>query len=534
MAKPKRARRGALGTAAPAVQEAPAAAPAGVTPAVGTAILLLAIGIAGRLGAHLSLFFPSWTDENVHLYVARRISEGATLYRDIDSARPPLVILPLAALIRVGLAPLLAARVLVFLAALATSCVTFLGAQALFSRRAAVLATAFYLLSPELIARLPYTGIQLVQLGATLCLVLTLLGRPLGAGAAFGLALGAGQHSLVIGGLAGIWFLVRDRRQALWFVVGVAGAFAAVFGLAWLLGAQHLWENLVARHLYHLSGGGGGTTGLGPLLLAWIGDNLLLFALAGGTLLTRTPRAPAGSPARSERAARAVAAALAMHLAVLLLMSAGHFLYAVPVFPLVCLLAGRGGDQLGTWLWRPAAGAGQRGRLIATGALGAVAISMVGWKVAQSQQQGNGEALAFLPYPRLAQMARMQRLDVCALIAKDIDRRLPAAATVFGHGPVAAQVALDGGRRVAGELADLAPRWIEEGTVSRRSVITGIENDAVGALVTPAWLLVQDPEFRAYLDRCYRRPQVYPRPRTGDGRGVPDLLLFWRNDLPRP
>ena len=41
---------------------------------------------------HHSTYHPSWTDENLHLYVASRVAEGAGLYGDIRSARPPLVI----------------------------------------------------------------------------------------------------------------------------------------------------------------------------------------------------------------------------------------------------------------------------------------------------------------------------------------------------------------------------------------------------------------------------------------------------------
>src|SRR6187549_1243408 len=82
--------------------------------------LLVAAAVA-LIWKHYAGFFLSWTDEQIHFYVARRMAEGAVLYRDIGSARPPLVLFPLAWLIRAGCSPLLAGRALVFSTQLATA-----------------------------------------------------------------------------------------------------------------------------------------------------------------------------------------------------------------------------------------------------------------------------------------------------------------------------------------------------------------------------------------------------------------------------
>jgi hypothetical protein len=538
------ARSGARGNLAEVpAQDGRARALWGSRSAVIAAVVLLGVGVALVIDAHAALFFAGWTDENVHAYVARRISEGAVLYRDVESARPPLVILPLALFIRLGLSPLLAARGLVVLATLATAAVLLLGGRRLFSLRAGVLAATFLLMSPEVVARLQYTGMHLVELGTTTCLVLALLGRPLPAGAAFGLALGAGQHSLIMGTLAGLWLAYRQRGRALWFVAGFAGALIAVFGLARLMGGQHLWENLIARHLYHLGGSvGDEKSDLGPLLLPWIADNLLIFALAL-VAIVRPPsdRRGPGEPGIAQLSAstvrssvRALGAAAAIHLGAVLVMSGGLFLYVVPIFPLVCLLAGEGADRVLTWVVAPLAKAARRPR-IAAAVGGAMLVALAGWKVAQDQQQmPQLPVLPFFPHPRIGELVHVQNLHVVDVIAHDLDRKMAPGETLFGHGPIVAQAAIAAKRRVAGELADLAPRWIEQGMVSQRSVITKIENDGVGAMITPQWLLVRDPQFHSYLEACYQRPQRYPRARAGDGRGLPDIYVYLRKQVARP
>jgi len=84
------------------------------------AALLLAASTA-LLWKHRSGYFLSWTDEQIHYYVARRIAEGAVLYRDAQSARPPLALFPIAWLIKAGCTPLLAGRTMVFGTQLATA-----------------------------------------------------------------------------------------------------------------------------------------------------------------------------------------------------------------------------------------------------------------------------------------------------------------------------------------------------------------------------------------------------------------------------
>src|SRR5678810_1206746 len=83
------------------------------------AALLLAL-VVSFLAFQAALFFPSWSDENIHTAVAAEVVAGRRLYTEVLSARPPMSIWPLVWLQWIGLVPLAAARVLTLLATLAT------------------------------------------------------------------------------------------------------------------------------------------------------------------------------------------------------------------------------------------------------------------------------------------------------------------------------------------------------------------------------------------------------------------------------
>jgi hypothetical protein len=159
---------------------------------------LFMAAVGALLSKHYVQFFYSWTDEQIHFYVARRLAEGAVLYRDIDSARPPLVVLPLSWLIRMGCPPLLGGRALVLGTQLATAGLLFWGGRRLASWRAGALTALLFLSSPEVFDRIHYTGIHLVALTATACVLFSLRAQPLRAGLSLGLTLAADQHGLVV------------------------------------------------------------------------------------------------------------------------------------------------------------------------------------------------------------------------------------------------------------------------------------------------------------------------------------------------
>ena len=89
-------------------------------------------------------------------------------------------------------------------------------------------------------------------------------------------------------------------------------------------------------------------------------------------------------------------------------------------------------------------------------------------------------------------------------------------------------LAMERGLRVAGELADLNPNWVEAGTVSREEVVARIEADHVGTVISPPWGLLQDPYFKKYVLACYQKPAIFTPPEGEPGAGLPEILVFAR------
>ena len=501
-------------------------------------LLVLAVGVV--IWVQAKCFFFQWTDEQIHLYVALRVSQGAVLYRDIQSARPPLILYPAALLIKLGVPPLLAGRVLVVLSQFATASLLFWGGWRLASLRTGGLAALLFLLSPEVATRIHYAGIQIVTLAVCACVLLSLRLRPFLAGLACGLALGAGQHGVVICGVAGTWMTVRRWRDGVWFTLGALLVSVAIFGGAWALGGRSLWESLVGHHLYHLKGHGNHAIWI--LLTPWLYEHtpLILCALAamGVPSVTQRKENHIEPKLSSQWIVGLPLIAVTAHMAVTLSMSGGLFLYIVVVTPLLALLAGLGIDGVFAWVKQQSQQSTARGHralrtVLALGAM-AIAISGAAWAKAQTHQEHLDDLpYSFWPHLRHLKMASIQKLDVASKVATAL-ATVPKSRTLFGQPTIVSAVALSGGWRVAGELADLAPRWIEQGTVSREEITSRIEQDGVAAFVTPPWELVRDPYFKAYLATCYGKPTIFDPPANLPGQGIPGILVYSHLELPSP
>jgi hypothetical protein len=206
-------------------------------------------------------------------------------------------------------------------------------------------------------------------------------------------------------------------------------------------------------------------------------------------------------------------------------------LYLYPAVPLAALLAGAGLDAG----LRAAAAALREARqhkgraalaLVLPAAL--VAAWTLGAALSRDRyQQRDHEVYPLLPHARHVAMARLQKLDVATAIADVVRRELKPGETIFGYPTIASAVALRAGCRISGELADLAPRWLAQGTVSRREVMLALEADKIRFFVTPRSFFEQDRFFRDYLEHCFAAPRRFLRT-GGDGRGVPNLDLFER------
>ncbi len=470
-------------------------------------LLILSAALLATCWFHVATFFTRWTDENVHLYVAQRVLEGARLYAAIPSARPPLALLPLVAGLGLGLPPLLVARLAVVLCLVLTAATLWWAGR---RQWAGLAAAALFLLLPEAFARGAYTGIHWVALGCLCCVVLTLRGRLFAAGLAGGLALAAGQHAAVLVAGAGLISLVRSRAQVLRFAGGLGvglGVPLAVVAVA--AGPAAVWQDLVARHLYHLGHAAPSAEGdLSFFLLSTAFENLpwLGLAVLGAVW-------PQGNV--EVRRARALVGLLVVaHLGVVASMTGGLVLYLFPAMPLLALLAGHGLVAV----LRP--GPGRWALVVVAALLGG------GWFLAQARYEARDHrGYAFVPMLRQVEMSRLQRLVVAERVVAALEPVLHEGDTLFGAPPLVTAVAGAMHHRVAGDLADLAPRWLQLGLVSRKTVIETIEADRVRAFVVDHGVYEHDPVFTEYLSRCYGPPRFFER-EAGDGAGVPRVSVY--------
>ena len=496
--------------------------------------VLFAAAVGALVWNHCATFFLSWTDEQVHFYVAHRMAEGAVLYRDIESARPPLVLFPLASLIKAGCPPLLAGRALVLASQLATAGLLLWGGWRLSSRRAGGMAALLFLTSPEAFSRIHYTGIQLVALTASACVLFSLRSQPLRAGLFFGLSLATDQHGLVVCSVVALLTIARRPRDALSFAIGALIISAIVFGGMRAMGGRHLWQSLVELHFFHLRVGQGGSSHFWELFTPWLYEHGYLFVGAGVAIVllgVRRTEVRIGDDARppSSRSVPALLFVVIAHIAVVLAMTEASFLYIVVIAPLLTLLAGIGFDVTVTW-WRQCSQLSQvrarrASRLMLAGAIAVLALTAGGWAAACAHRERLDERhYSFWPHLRHGQLARSQQLDVARRVATD--SILPKEGTIFGDPTIVSAVALQSGLRVSGELADLNPSWIQTGAIGREQVVSRIERDHVAVVITPPWFLVQDPYFRSYLAACYQQPKVFSPPQSGPGEGLPDIVVF--------
>ena len=179
---------------------------------------------------HQQLYFDSWSDENTNLYVANAVADGLALYGDIPSARPPMAIFPVAALIKMGLKPLMAGRTVVFLTIVATGLVLWFLGKKFWGEWAGLAASLLFLLGPAAANRTTFTGIELVSFWCLLTVGFILLKRPWWSGLFAAMAVATGQHSAILVGATFVISLFLLGRQFYRFVLPFLGLmFSSMF-----------------------------------------------------------------------------------------------------------------------------------------------------------------------------------------------------------------------------------------------------------------------------------------------------------------
>jgi len=508
--------------------------------------LALAFGVGFLLAVQHSTFFFTWSDENIHAYTAGRVAAGEVLYRDVHTARPPLAILPVSAVIALGVGPFAATRIILVLANLLAGIVVLWWAKRAYGRAAGTAACLLFLLSAGIAGEYSYTGMQVVVCCTTAMLAATWAGRSTFAGFAAGAAICAGQHAFPLVVVALLHELSRGRRRVIAFLAGAAATVALVLLPFVLASPSGVWRDLVSHHLYHTEAAVDEQIArLHPHLFLWILDNAPLFFFALAALAVPSaflhgwpPRRAAAGRNGSDPALFLVAAVLAQTVAVFGIRG-GIVMYLWPVLPLLAVLSARffspgefatslaatEGDSIGTAL----AKFGRERWLVAGCGL---VVVLVSWDAARERNERHDDRpYSFLPVARATETAEMQRMTVADQIADAVQRSPARERPIFGHSTLVAVVALRTGRRIAGGWGDFDPRWFVVGAEDRAAVARRLEEERVEFFLAPNWFFLKDPFMQAYLRRCYRPPVEFPRL---DGSGIPRMFLFTHRAGPGP
>jgi hypothetical protein len=253
--------------------------------------------------------------------------------------------------------------------------------------------------------------------------------------------------------------------------------------------------------------------------------------LAVALLGIRRANATGGNTGQpSSGVVRVLLLVLSAHVAIVLAMKESVFLYVAVIAPLLTLLAAMGFDATLAWLrqrrQQTRVEARRASGVVMAGALAAAALTAGGWAAARSYREGLDERpYSFWPHVLHGQVLRSQKLDVARWV--DSESMLPKGGTIFGDPTIVSVLALRSGLRVAAELADLNPVWVEGGTVRPEEVVSRIERDGVAAVISPPWGLVQDPYFKSYLFACYGKPRPFFPPQSGPGEGLPPFIMVF-------
>jgi hypothetical protein len=485
------------------------------------AAILFALAV-GLLAVYHRLQY-NWVlgDENEHLYVAHRIASGVALYGGIHSARPPLIFAPVVALLHLGLPLLLAARLCVVLAEVATAGVLWWIGWRLWGLWEGLAAAVLFLTSSDVAAMFPFVGIQQTSLLALLCLALRLTGAPAWAGAVGGLAIASGQHSAVIVAVTALYQIRSKPKGTAYFVLGVLGVLVATVGFYVARGGTGMWQDLIGHHLIHVAGRRieAQVQSFQWRLGLWSTTNLGLLVLAGTAAVVglNDPRT------------RFWTLVTVLHLVAVMTMNFGKIMYLFPAVPLLAALAGPGLTHVirKLKLWAPARGWRWPSPPTAFVALLYVLIAGAGqWMAKAISDEHFHEDFSFWPHLRELELNRGADMTPANRVAEVVSQGSTPGTTLFGGSPaLVSYVALAAGTRVSAELADLDTQWVIDGRVPMSSVISQIEHDGVQFFLDDEnGYFLFSKKFEKYLADCYEKDPYFFPPVPGYKMG--QLILF--------
>jgi hypothetical protein len=491
------------------------------------AAILFGAAVCAIAVYHRLLLYSVVGDENEHLYVAQQVASGVSLYGGIHSARPPLMFLPLVALLKLGLAPLLAGRLCVFLAEVGAAGVLWWIGWRLWDLWSGLAAAVLFLFSHDVANIFPFVGIQQTAFLGLLCLALRVRGKAAWSGVVAGLALASGQHSAVIVAVTALYQVTSKPKAFATFVLSALGTLTLIVGVCVAAGGTGIWQDLIGNHLFHFNGGRNEAR---MQAFTWRLGNWTC-ANAGILLLALTAAVVGFKDARL----RFWSLVTAIHLFAVVAMNSGQIMYIIPATPLLAALAGFGLTHvLGKLkLWSQAQGWRRPSPrsvvvlclylLVAGGGL---------WMTQQIYDEHYLGRYSFWPHLRELELNRRASTKPADRVAAVVAHWMPQGASLFGGPPdLVSYVAMKAGVRIAGQLADLSGEWIYNGMVQRSDVISKIESDQVEFFAASEGdFYLIDRTFQSYLMKCYDDPNEFP-PLPGNLMG--QLYLF-RHKPERP
>lgn len=445
---------------------------------------------------------PTPSDEAAHLYVVEQVARGATLYKDIDSARPPLALLTPLVFRSLGLPLLTSGRLAHALPFLFSALILFFTARKLWSTFAGVVAVFLFLLSPDVIAIWTFCGMPQTSMFVLLTVCLVALGQYRAAGVAGACAMLTGQHAAVIVGLATVFVATHGLKPFARFALGGIATAALVIATVYALGGVNFYEDLIGRHLFHLSETKS-FSGIDARYNGWLIDQtwaLVPAAVAVGLALV------ASEPFKGRVAdfLALVRAPLTMflvtgvaHLFFVYRTKTGNVMYISPGLAPLVAVAAYGAHLLVTRFRSQGVIAGVLGLWLLTTAFA--------WKVSEERaSKDENRDYPYTPHARTFVVSQLQEWTNLDQIAAAVKADSTSDATMFGSHMFAPWLALRSGRHITAGLADFAPNWLLLGLVPREELIRKLENGRITYFVSAPNFYSKDPMFSAYLKGCYR------------------------------
>ncbi len=512
---------------------------------------------------HKQLYFDSWSDENDNLYVSKAVADGYTLYGDIPSSRPPMAIFPVAVLIKFGLTPLGAGRTVVFLTIITTGIALWYLGKKFWGDWAGLTASLLFLLGPAAAHRTTFTGIGLVALWCLLTVGFILLKKSWWSGLFAAIAVTTGQHSAILIGAAFVLSILLLGRQFYRFVLPFLVLTAFIFLFVYFAGGHDVFQYLVGQHLYHVDHSVTVTKGdLGRSMNIWVLENLYLWLLIFFSLVREIlGRGYKGTREILDyivnwsflnylRDPTWVILILVLgHLLAVFTMKGGIVLYVYPAIPLLALISGRGAVHLSQWRSseepkeepkkdkkqkRSRKNQEQKPAVpyMVVGLLWAwiVVLSLIGFKSATKYIGLKQDTrFSFWPHFRFIAQKETFRPHIASQIAEYIGLKTErnTQETIWGDSIIASLVAMKTDRRVAANLADFDPVWLQTGVLAKKDIVDRIEKDHVTYLIFGNWHNATDSYLTDYIKQCYNSPQKFSR--LPNSR-VPHLYVFRHRD----